>query len=139
MVPPFLLAIAEYIKLRVKGQGVLTRWAFKQGVKAKIDAYNKMGHLKNSVYDATVFDKFHKLLGSNLRIILSSGSALDPALIDFLRSVLSVPILEAYISTKAGAVCFPAIKDKALSQVGGPLPGYEVSFLPIPELGIHPS
>ncbi len=68
---------------------------------------------------------------SNLKFILSGGSACNPQLIYEMSEKFNIKIIEGYGSTEMGCgICINDIENPLVGSVGKPLPGHEVTIIP---------
>lgn len=102
---------------------MLGRAAFER---AQTKPYNTPKSLKDKLFDALVYGKMREALGGNLRLTISGGAPLDPALYQFFLNI-GIPVYEGYGLTETSPVIaanFPG--HSKVGTVGLPFPDMEV-------------
>jgi len=93
--------------------------------------------LKHAVWDTLVFKAVKARLGfDRLRLIVTGSAPIAPRVMNFLRAVFGVPVLEGYGQTESStAISLTEYFDFSLGHVGAPLPCNEVRLDDVPEMG----
>ena len=94
--------------------------------RAREKPYNAPKSLKDKLFDALVYGKMREALGGNLRLAISGGAPLDPALYQFFLNV-GIPVYEGYGLTETSPVIaanYPG--HSKVGTVGIPFPQMEV-------------
>jgi len=106
-------------------------WALRQGHKFEFDHQRgKFYDLKLWIANMLVFRRWRKMLGSNLKLIVSGGASLHPRLARIFWAA-RIPLLEGYGLTETSPVIAVSNLDRGgmkFGTVGPILPGVEVKF-----------
>ncbi|MGE5323677.1 MAG: AMP-binding protein [Actinomycetota bacterium] len=133
-VPQFFYLIHERVMQEVARRGFFARLAFRAMMSSSGAARRiGFGRLPGKLF----FARIHKLLGPNMRYLITGGSAFDPKIgRDFQR--LGFNVLQAYgLTETSGAATATPPKPNVLGSVGRPLPGVQVKIIdPQPEEGV---
>mmetsp|Transcript_5188 Transcript_5188/g.4961 ORF Transcript_5188/g.4961 Transcript_5188/m.4961 type:complete len:142 (+) Transcript_5188:883-1308(+) len=106
-----------------------------RGVKIKMNNLMKNGSVKDSIYDALVFNKFKKILGSKVRIIITGSAPIGGEVLSFLKIAFSCRVFEAYGQTETTAgLTITNYKDGTSGHVGGVFPHNEIKLVDVPEM-----
>ena len=121
-VPRLYQALAAGIKQQVRRSGTLSRWVFNSLFGLSFLARKYLG-----IYlGKTLLKPLHKRLGSQMRIMASGGSALDPGLGSWLEAI-GWEVAIGYGLTESSAVmCWNRPGEYIPGSVGKPLPGDEM-------------
>jgi len=125
-VPQFFYLIHQRIHEQLAAAGWLKRTAFRNLLRVS-------GALRNTV-DLNVghrlFGKVHRILGKNMRLLVTGGSRLDPAIgRDFY--CMGFDLLQAYGLTEcSGGATLTRMGEGWTDSVGKPFPGVEVKIIP---------
>lgn len=91
-------------------------------INTKIENLTKEGAYKHFIYDTLIFSKFREALGGNVKVCYSGSAPLPLELSNFLKVVLSCPIIEGYGTTETCSACIMQNPDNYLSgNIGGVL------------------
>jgi len=114
----------------------LPKLMIKCGLRSKNRAYERQGFYSNPLLDSTCFLPFRKLLGGNVRLIMTGSAAIHPEHLKFLRLVFGCPIVEGYGLAESCAASFVTQPgDTEVGHVGGPTPTVEVKLVDLPDIG----
>lgn len=123
-VPQFFYLIHERVMQQVKSRGWAARAAFRalMGISAAGRALRvNLGKL--------FFAKVHRLLGPQMRYLITGGSAFDPKIGRDLEK-LGFNVLQAYgLTETSGGACLTPPKANIMGSVGTPLKGVEVRII----------
>ena len=87
---------------------------------------------KHSIYDALVLSKIRDRFGGNIEFFISGSAPLSAEIANFFHAT-GMLIIEGYGLTESSAASFVNIPSNyKFGTVGKPLPGVELSFLPVP-------
>lgn len=121
-----------------EGIGKLTgfkRKLLNRGVKIKMNNLMKNGAVKDSIYDALVFNKFKKILGGKVRLIVTGSAPIGGEVLSFLKIAFSCRVFEAYGQTETTAgLSITSHKDGTSGHVGGVFPHNELKLVDVPEM-----
>jgi len=98
------------------------KWLVDKAVAAKL--YNLHAGLgfTHGFYDALIFGKMKKILGGNLRIMLTGSAPISGDVLDFLKIAFCSPMMEGYGLTESCAgSCLTFSDDAVAGHVGGPM------------------
>lgn len=93
-----------------------------KAVHTKLERLTETGNCSHFFYDALIFGNAKKALGGNLDICMMGGGNLDPTVHNFIKILLSVPVLIAYgqiENTSVGFITCP--EDTSTGHMGGPM------------------
>jgi long-chain acyl-CoA synthetase len=136
-VPRVLAKFQDGIMAKVSQADAMKQTVFKTAVDQKIAnlASNTLDHPQ---WDVMVFAKVKANLGlANVRFLLTGGASISPALKNFFRAILGVPVLEGYGQTECcAALSLTSELDHSTSgHVGVPLPCCKVKLESVEEMG----
>ena len=135
-VPRLLNRVHDKILAGVTETGGLKGWLFNRALRDKI-AGLRQGHLTHAVWDRLVFTPLKKRLGFDRLRLMATGSApIAGHVMDFLRAVFGVPVLEGYGQTESSAIITLTLPDDlSVGHVGIPAPCCDVMLEDVPEMG----
>ncbi|KAK3598870.1 hypothetical protein CHS0354_008618 [Potamilus streckersoni] len=136
-VPRLLNRIYDKVLAGVKGsslKSMLLNWAM-----ASKEREIKQGIIrKDSFWDKIVFGKIQKMLGGNIRCVITGSAPLEDRVLSFCRCAFGCLVLEGYGQTEATAgITFSVPGDAATGQVGPPLPCTFVKLVDVPEMDYY--
>eukprot|EP00658_Telonema_sp_P-2_P035592 TRINITY_DN25853_c0_g2_i1.p1 TRINITY_DN25853_c0_g2~~TRINITY_DN25853_c0_g2_i1.p1 ORF type:complete len:653 (+),score=193.98 TRINITY_DN25853_c0_g2_i1:116-1960(+) len=139
-VPRLLNRVHDKILAGVEEAGGIKAMLFKQALAAKtgyLAAGNDAAALKHMVWDTLVFGPLKKRLGfDRLRLICTGSAPISGTVMNFLRAVFGVPVLEGYGQTESSTcISLTSAYDFSLGHVGGPMPCNEVRLDDVPDMG----
>jgi len=121
-VPKIYMKIYEGIEKKIKEQGVAKAAFIKMAIKAKIINLKLLKIYKHPVFDRLIFNKMREAMGGRLRYCATGAAPLDADILNYLRVVWCVPIIEGYGPTEGCAITFLTHpNDPVTGQVGGPM------------------
>lgn len=134
--PTFLIMVSHVldqlylgIKSKVSQLNSVSKSMFNKAYAGKLKKYEKSGKLKHKIWDSLIFKKIKKLLGGNLRVIVTGSALINKDAIRYLRIVLGCEILEGYGMMECTVACccsYPG--DRSCGIFGGVLLGYEAKL-----------
>lgn len=95
-VPWILNRVYDGIQAKLKQGNFLAKKLFEIALEAKLYNYWNFGVLKHPIWDRLVFSKVWKVLGGEIKQMCVGGAPMDKNILEFLRVVFSVPIIEGY-------------------------------------------
>ena len=106
-------------------KGTFFKKLFEFCVEYKMNASNK-GEV-TPIMDKLIFRNVKKLLGGRIRVLLSGGAPLAPAVHDYIRTVFGVPLLQGYGLTETTACAtIMSFSEYKTGIVGPPCQGVKV-------------
>jgi len=148
-VPRLLNRVHDKIQAGVEEAGGLKAQLFRRALAAKT-SYLQTGSdasaLGHMLWDKLVFGPLKQRLGfDRLRLMVTGSAPIAPHVMNFLRAVFGVPVLEGYGQTESStAISLTSMYDFTLGHVGAPLPCNEVRLDDVAEMGytqndtVHP-
>ena len=86
-------------------------------------------------YDFLIFSKVKKLLGGQVRLMVTASAPLAGEVLEFLKLAFCCPILEGYgLSETSGPVTFSKKEDPISGTVGGPMLHSAIRLKDLPEM-----
>mmetsp|Transcript_27517 Transcript_27517/g.49584 ORF Transcript_27517/g.49584 Transcript_27517/m.49584 type:complete len:654 (+) Transcript_27517:954-2915(+) len=134
-VPKLIMRIHETMKGKVEKSGFFPRLLVNLGLTVK--KHNlKHGHRYSSwFWDKLVFSKFQAALGGRLKLMTTGSAPIDPAVLDFLKVALSMPIAEGYGQTESSSfISADTYNGASTGTVGTISPALEIKLVDQPEL-----
>jgi long-chain acyl-CoA synthetase len=133
--PAFYNKIYAKMQERIENQYGVVQTLLDSAIQTKIFAYLRDGAIKHTLYDATLFYPFRRVLGGRVRMFVSGGAPLLPAVRNFLIAAFSAPIFECYGCTEtAGNLTSTALWERKGGHVGGVLGCMRMQLRDVPEL-----
>lgn len=137
-VPRLFNRINDAVFLGVAGKTPLSKFLFHRGMSTKIDRLRSNAATTSAVWDPLVFSKTRKLMGSNLRWMISGGAPLDAIVQEHMKVLFCAPLMEGYGLTETFGPAFLANpKDPVAGHVGGVVPCCEFRLKSVPEMDYH--
>ncbi|KAJ3071533.1 Long chain acyl-CoA synthetase 7 peroxisomal [Podochytrium sp. JEL0797] len=134
-VPRLLNRIYERILAGVAASSSLKQSLFHHAVATKLANLTSQGTFTHAVYDRLVFAKVKAVLGGRVRFVCSGSAPISPDVLNFLRVVLSCPVVEGYGQTESASGLTIGLKgDVEPGHVGAPLTCNEVKLVSVPEM-----
>jgi long-chain acyl-CoA synthetase len=107
-VPRLFYKLHDKITSKVEGSGMFKRWMFSTAFESKEYNLRNNATFENNFWDAVVFKKVKAQIGlDRVRYLITGSAPISDHVVQFLRVVFGVPILEGYGQTEgaAGATC----------------------------------
>ena len=97
--------------------------------------YQKDGTVVSGFWDSLVFEKVKNVLGGRVRLMITGSAPISGEVLEFLRLVFCVPLLEGYGQTEtcAGSVLTKTYENRA-GIIGGPIPAIEIKLVDVPDM-----
>ena len=107
----------------------------RKALASKREEYKKTGKLDGGMWDSLVFNKVKNVLGGRVRLMLTGSAPISGEVLEFLRIVFCVPLLEGYGQTEncAGSVLTHSYENYA-GIIGGPTPAIEIKLEDVPDM-----
>eukprot|EP00948_MAST-09A_sp_MAST-9A-sp1_P001934 g1934.t1 len=140
-VPRLLNRIYDKILMGVKEAGGVKQTLFEYALQQKLDGlrHDKGGDgtVKHWLWDRIVFGPLKKRLGlDNLKVMITGSAPISSRVMNFLRAVFGVPVVEGYGQTESAAIATATFPDDlSVGHVGAPAPGNEIALFDVPEMG----
>jgi len=124
-VPLILDRIYKGIHDNVRKKGDLTEKLFDYCIKYKTEAL-KRGE-KTPIMDRLIFRAVRRLIGGNVRLILTGGAPLSPQTHEYIRTCMGCPVLQGYGLTETCACgTLMQLDEMSLGTVGPPVMGVNI-------------
>ena len=124
-VPLVLLKIKAAIEKKVASRGVAFKLFFDQCVQYKVRWMKRGFHCP--ILDKLIFSKIRLAFGGCLKSMLCGGAPLPADVQEFIKSVLSVNLVQGYGATEVcGAACVQYFDAIAPNDVGFPIHDFEI-------------
>lgn len=119
----------------VQAKSSFAQGLFNKGLKSKIENLEESCSYTHSFYDMLIFNKVKKALGGRVRMLLSGSAPITKDVLNFLKVVFCVPMIEGYGQTEGAAMEFVTYPNDPLGgHVGGPSIQNEFKLVDIPEM-----
>eukprot|EP00906_Rhabdomonas_costata_P033434 RCo047128 len=134
-VPRLLNRVYDKVMTTVAQSGPVKAKLFQMAYDAKLWGLRR-GHLKHRLWDKIIFSKVAAKTGlEQCRFIFVGSAPLAPHVHDFLRIVLSCPVIEGYGQTETAAGASTThFFDTRTGLAGVPMPCNEIRLVSIPEM-----
>ena len=119
----------------VANEGTVRGRLTQKAIRTKLQNLKKYGMLTHAIYDSVVFKPMRRIIGDEVRLMLSVLAPLNPEVADFFKIAMSRPMINAYGQTEAGMTFGMDLDDVAGEQIGGILPQNEFKIVDVPEMG----
>jgi long-chain acyl-CoA synthetase len=134
-VPRLFNRITEKVESSMLNAGWLQSSLFALAVRCKQAAMLSSGSCEHWLWDALVFNRFRKILGGRVRLMVTGSAPIAPNVLQLLRCVFCCPVIEAYGTTECGACCtITTMGDVTLGHVGGCICCNAVKLAGVPEM-----
>ena len=107
-VPRLFYKLHDKITSKVEGSGMIKRFLFSTAFESKEYNLRHSATFEHNFWDAVLFKKVKKTIGlDRVRYLITGSAPISDHVVQFLRVVFGVPILEGYGQTEgaAGATC----------------------------------
>lgn len=129
VIPRILEFIHEMIKRQVDSLSGVSKSLYQKALAAKLHNYESSGTLKHKIWDSLVFSKARKVLGGNVKLIVTGLTICPPEIVKFIRIVMSCDVMEGYGLIETGiANLVSRPSDKSTGHIGGPLINTEIKL-----------
>jgi long-chain acyl-CoA synthetase len=95
-VPRLFNRITDKVQTSILSAGWLQSTLFRLAVHRKQSAMLAAGGCEHWLWDALVFNKFRKILGGRVRLMVTGSAPIAPHVLQLLRCVFCCPVIEAY-------------------------------------------
>uniref|UniRef100_A0A183C491 long-chain-fatty-acid--CoA ligase n=1 Tax=Globodera pallida TaxID=36090 RepID=A0A183C491_GLOPA len=137
-VPAVLDKIFKAVSEEVKEKSRFKRELFRICYERKRNRFE--GGYKSLVMDSLVFDNIGKILGGNLRIVISGGAPLNPETQRFMNICFCCPVVQGYgLTETCGGATLADENDLSTGSVGPPLRCCEIRLREWAEAGYSPA
>lgn len=134
-VPRLFNRIYDKIYSALKKKSGLMQSLINKGVDQKLKRLNTSGQYKHMVWDKILFNKMKKLLGGQVRFLLTGSAPISVDVLQKLKAFFCVPMLEAFGMTETmGGVFVSCPSDPTAGHIGGPIPNTEFKLVSVPEM-----
>uniref|UniRef100_A0A914H0L8 long-chain-fatty-acid--CoA ligase n=1 Tax=Globodera rostochiensis TaxID=31243 RepID=A0A914H0L8_GLORO len=137
-VPAVMDKIFKAVSEEVKEKSRFERELFRICYERKRNRFE--GGYKSLVMDSLVFDNIGKILGGNLRIVISGGAPLNPETQRFMNICFCCPVVQGYgLTETCGGATLADENDLSTGSVGPPLRCCEIRLREWAEAGYSPA
>jgi long-chain acyl-CoA synthetase len=134
-VPRLFNRIACKVQSSMQNAGWFQSRLFAFALNRKMGFMAATGSCEHWLWDALVFNKFRKLMGGRLRLMVTGSAPIAPSVLQLLRCVFCCPVIEAYGTTECGACCtMTAVGDLTPGHVGGCISCNMIKLISVPEM-----
>jgi long-chain acyl-CoA synthetase len=134
-VPRLFNRIADKVQSSMLNAGYLQSALFSLAVKLKQESMLCTGSCQHWLWDALVFNKFRRVLGGRVRLMVTGSAPIAPHVLQLLRCVFCCPVIEAYGTTECAACCtMTTMRDVTLGHVGGSISCNSLKLAAVPEM-----
>lgn len=95
-VPRLFNRITDKVQTSILSSGWIQSTLFRLAVHRKQSAMLARGGCEHWLWDALVFNKFRKILGGRVRLMVTGSAPIAPHVLQLLRCVFCCPVIEAY-------------------------------------------
>eukprot|EP00397_Hematodinium_sp_SG-2012_P013735 GEMP01013956.1.p1 GENE.GEMP01013956.1~~GEMP01013956.1.p1 ORF type:complete len:573 (+),score=115.09 GEMP01013956.1:442-2160(+) len=134
-VPRLLNRIHDRLIMGVNEAGGMKKTLFDKALAAKLEGL-KHGTNKHALWDRLVFNAVKSKVGlDRLRLLITGSAPISDTVLNFLRAVFGVPVLEGYGLTEATlAISLTALDDFQAGTVGSTLSCCEMRLQDVPDM-----
>jgi long-chain acyl-CoA synthetase len=126
--------IKKEVERKVAASGALTRKLFSFAYDRKLQA--RANGQSTPILDKIIFNKFKELVGGRVRLMVSGGAYLSPAVQTFMETLFDARVVQGYgLTETCGPACFQEPLDPRVGTVGSPFPTVEIKLVDVPEMG----
>ncbi|EFC44449.1 acyl CoA synthetase [Naegleria gruberi] len=120
---------------KIKSSSPFVQWMFHSAYNYKLQSL-KSGR-EAPIWNFLVFNKFKKLVGGNLALILCGGAALSKETQEFLRVCMSCSVIQGYglTETSAGGCIQYGYQPFATKNIGPPVNTAQIKLVSVPDMG----
>lgn len=135
-VPRIYNKLYEKVMTEVSHKGGIIQYMFNKGMSTKLKKMKAKHKYKHFLWDHLVFKKVRKILGGNVRVMVTGSAPLSDKVMNFLRIAFNAEVYEGYGQTETSAgVTLTLRGDHDTGHVGPPLPNCEIMLMDLPEMG----
>lgn len=127
--------IVDQVNMLTGWKYVMTKWAFLLAKSEHLSFYER---LVAPIANRFIYEKFRKILGSEIRIVICGGAHLNPQLYRFFDNI-GIHIYEGWGLTEACPVTVNRPENHKIGTVGLPLEGQELKISPEGEVLVRGS
>jgi len=135
-VPRLLNRIHDKLHAGVKAEGGLKETLFNRAVATKLAALED-GHTTHRLWDRLVFSKVKAKVGlDRCKVVVTGAAPISDTVLNFLRVLMSCPVLEGYGQTEATlAISLSGLDETTSGHVGILVPCYDCRLQDVPDMG----
>ncbi|KAL5256943.1 hypothetical protein ACHWQZ_G012018 [Mnemiopsis leidyi] len=139
-VPRVLNKLHDRIMEGIGQKPAFVQWLIGKATSSKLAEVNRGIVRQNSIWDYLIFKKIRKLLGGNIRIVITGSAPIAPSVLQWYRSVLGCFVIEGYGQTEnCGVGTMSLFGDTTPGHVGVPSPLTNMKLSDIPEMNYRAS
>jgi len=139
-VPRVLNKLHDRIMEGIGQKPAFVQWLIGKATESKLAEVNSGIIRQNSVWDYLIFKKIRKLLGGNIRLVITGSAPIAPSVLQWYRSVLGCFVIEGYGQTENCGVCTMSLYgDTIPGHVGVPAPGTFMKLADVPDMNYRAS
>uniref|UniRef100_A0A1X7TMP3 long-chain-fatty-acid--CoA ligase n=1 Tax=Amphimedon queenslandica TaxID=400682 RepID=A0A1X7TMP3_AMPQE len=116
------------------------KWLFDTAFKSKLSEVKRGILRRDSIWDYIVFGNIQKLLGGNVRLIITGSAPISERVVYFYQVAFGCYIVEGYGQTETSSGCTMSLPaDTTCGHVGPPVPSAKVKLVDVPDLNYFAS
>ncbi|XP_019856159.1 PREDICTED: long-chain-fatty-acid--CoA ligase 1-like [Amphimedon queenslandica] len=116
------------------------KWLFDTAFKSKLSEVKRGILRRDSIWDYIVFGNIQKLLGGNVRLIITGSAPISERVVYFYQVAFGCYIVEGYGQTETSSGCTMSLPaDTTCGHVGPPVPSAKVKVVDVPDLNYFAS
>lgn len=128
-VPRLWNRLYDKVWAQVRASGGLKQKLFETAIESKLEGL-KNNQLTHALYDTLVFGKVKDKLGGRVRVMVTGSAPLSDTVMNFLRCVFGVPVMEGYGQTENAAGMTTQLSwEQSCGHVGYPIPSVEIKLV----------
>ena len=111
------------------------KWLADKAVASKTYYLNKDASYHHGCYDSLIFGKVQKLLGGQMRFMVTASAPISKEVLDMMKIAFACPVIEAYgLSETLGGSNLTLPNDPISGTVGGPCLTYTMKLKDLPHM-----
>ncbi|XP_063674317.1 long-chain-fatty-acid--CoA ligase 1-like isoform X2 [Bolinopsis microptera] len=139
-VPRVLNKLHDRIMEGIGQKPAFVQWLIGKATESKLAEVEQGICRQNSVWDYLIFKKIRKLLGGNIRLVITGSAPIAPSVLQWYRSVLGCFVIEGYGQTEnCGVGTMSMYGDTIPGHVGTPAPGTNIKLDDVPDMNYRAS
>jgi len=139
-VPRVLNKLHDRIMEGIGQKPAFVQWLIGKATSSKLAEVESGIVRQNSVWDYLIFKKIRKLLGGNIRLVITGSAPISPDILQWYRAVLGCFVIEGYGQTEnCGVGTMSLYGDTIPGHVGVPSPLTNMKLHDVPEMDYRAS
>ncbi|PVV05243.1 hypothetical protein BB560_000244 [Smittium megazygosporum] len=134
-IPRLLSRFYDEIRKKTIDAPGITGKIYRKAVAEKLAKFKKTGNPRDEFWDPTLFKPIKSMISDRLTAAGSGSASIEPKVLDFLRVVFAIDMIEGFGMTETSAVGLKQVPgDPSSGNIGTPLPGIEIRLKDVPEM-----